>query len=913
MLFGRDHEISVIDRAVRAAQSGSSAVVTILGEPGIGKTSLLEYAVSSAEGFRVLSCWGTESEAELPFAALHQLLHPYLDHLADLPRPQTDAMLTAFGLGEDTATTADRLMVGVAALTLLSDLASEDPVLCEIDDAQWLDRESCEALLFVSRRLLAEGIVILGASREPTPPCLALEPPAVRLPLARLGKSDAERLIVERAGELDTPQRTRLITEAEGNPLTLIELAKLADGPDADSMTTEPIEFEGRVSGAFWRQIQQLPDATRTALSVAAANDSPNTDEIVTAARRLGAGLSDLKPAEEAGLIRLDGSTLTFRHPLVRTTVKRWMPGSDRITAHRALAEVLTGADQADRRAWHLTAAATGPNAEAADALAETAARARLRGGYAASATAYERAARLTADPSQRGRRLAAAAADARIAGELIKATELVSEATPLARDPDVAAGLETVRARVDFENGKPSRGAEIMMGAAATLRASDPTRAAMMLIEAVRMSHFADVTPNIGQAADLIESLLPEVGDNFQGSLRAASVLARLLAGVPPDRLPPLHRVLGDVPSIEDLGWLVGTHSAEFLLMAGHPRESYDLTALIVGQLRSAGMIGALPHTLLINGHAALLLGRIREAYGTAVDGVQISEASRQFHSAANLSSLVALAAAMAGDEDQCAKFANTSIRYGIEHGTGSHVGMSWMALCLFDLGNAQYESAFNRLENLGPELSQNLLVRLFAPPEQIEAAVRTGRADQARELLADYERLTSRHQDSRTARAIAQRCDALLSRGNQANDHFRAALEMHRQATDIWSQARTQMLYGEWLRRERRRTEARFQLRAAMQTFDAMGARAFADRARSELRAAGEAVPSPDPSVRQIADLTPQELQVARLAASGLTNRDIGGQLFMSPRTVGYHLYKIFPKLRISARAELAKFDFG
>ncbi|HEX6445624.1 MAG TPA: AAA family ATPase [Streptosporangiales bacterium] len=913
MLHGRDAEIAGIERALAAARSGRSAVVTFVGEAGIGKTSLLEYAVEHADGFRVLRCDGVESEAELPFAALHQLLRPVLDRIDALPGPQAAALRGAFGLAE--ASTADRFLVGLATLTLLADAAGERPVLCVLDDAQWLDRESAEALLFASRRLFAEGVVVMGATRDRTAACLDIQPLGAVV-LSGLEPDAAGALLDERAVDLAPDVRDRLLVEARGNPLALVELsaAVRADGdrPLVGPLGAATSPGASRVQDGFWRQVEALPAASRTALLVAAADDTGSAGVVVAAAERLGATLTDLAPAERAGLIRLEGPAVVFRHPLIRSVTYTRATASDRSAAHRALAAEFERDGQLDRRAWHRAAATTGPDDEVAGDLESVADRAKLRGGFAASSAAYERAARLSTCPADRVRRLAAAAFDARESGQLARAASLAEEAARLPSDPGTATRLAQVRARIEFEHGRPGRAAERLVRAGAAVAGSEPELAGKLLAEAVRMAYFADRTPELDRAPTVIESLdLPD-DHALRPVLDTAAVAGRLLAGAPPEQLPSLHRVVRPLRP-ERLEGSVAGQAVSLWNLVGMDTESYEMTTAMLAEFRARGHIGALPHLLLLNAEAALFLGRLREALSAGTEGLRIAADTAQEHSAANLRSLVARVVAMTGDEERCVALAEESIRYGTAHQTGAHVAMAHLALCVLDLGMARYEAAFERLANLGPGLDRHLVIRLLAPQEHIEAAVRVGRPDIGAKLLPPYETWTSRHTENLTSRAVVQRCRALLSDGDAADEHYRAALRLHRRGGSALAQARTELVYGEWLRRRRRRTEARAQLRAALHTFETVGAASWAERARTELRAAGESVSSAEDRPELLTRLTPQELQVARLAATGLTNRDIGAQLFLSPRTVGYHLYKVFPKLGISTRADLARMNLG
>ncbi len=455
MLHGRAAEQADIERLLDDGRSGHSSILVIQGEAGSGKTALLDHVAANAKGFQVLRCAGVESEAELPFAALHVLLHGWLDRLDLLPGPQAAALGAAFGLAESLE--ADRFLAGLATLTLLSEVAADGPLLCMIDDAQWLDRASIDALLFAGRRLGAEGIVLLLAVRDVA---ASREFRGLTvLELSGLTRSAAADLLTERAADLAPAVRDRLIEEATGNPLALIELATalrggspLAVGPPA---VTAGLSVGGRrVLDAFGSQLDALPTDTRLALLVAAADDTGELGIVLAAASRISLVLRHFESAERAQLIRLTNDSIAFRHPLIRSAVYTRSSVSERLVAHRALADAADTPDNADRRAWHLAAAAAGHDDEAANAMAAAAARAVMRGGYAASAAAMERSARLTSDPVLRGERLAKAAMNCRDSAQLDRATGLADEALSLTDNPATLAHLAWVRARVEFEQG---------------------------------------------------------------------------------------------------------------------------------------------------------------------------------------------------------------------------------------------------------------------------------------------------------------------------------------------------------------------------------------------------------------------------------------------------------------------------
>ena len=912
MLHGRAAELADIHGLLADARGGRSSLLLVQGEAGSGKTALLEHVAADARDFRVLRCAGVESEAELPFAALHLLLVDCLDRLDSLPGPQAAALRAAFGLEE--APGVDRFLAGLATLTLLSEVAADGPLLCLIDDAQWLDRASTDALLFAGRRLGAEGVVLLMSGRDDDP---TTEFRGLRvLQLHGLSESAAAALLAERASDLGPNQRDRLIEEAAGNPLALIELATALRAGDpiggAPTVTAALSTTGRRVLDAFGMQVDRLPHRTRIALLVAAAEDTGELGVVLDAVSRINLELNDFAPAERARLVRLSDGAVAFRHPLIRSAVYGRSAVTDRITAHRALADALAAPELADRRAWHLAAAAVGFDDEAADAMEAAAVRADRRGGYAASAAAHERAGRLTADPVVRGQRLAAAAMSARDSAQLDRAAALAQEAATFGGDPRTLAKLAWVRARVEFERGTPRHASEMVLDGAEMVYDCDQEEAARMLIEVVRMAYFADEAPKLGRAADLIDAVTLPTDHPLVPMLAASSILARVQSGQPEEQVAPLPEAVREIRP-ERLGMTLGNlaiHSAFLRMIIGDADEAWAQTERMLVEARERGLIGGLPHILLQHAQAALVSGRLQDALRTANEGVQVAEDTGQLHSAANLRGVVALITAMTGDEKTCVALANEAIHLGAErHSSG--VGMATLALAILDLGYGRYTAALERLASLPPQLQRHPTFAFLSPPEWAEAAARSGAPERAADTMAaDVPWATRR--DNPVVQAHLHRCRALLGPDEDAEGHYRAAIRVYDEVNRPMARARTELLYGEWLRRARRRSDAREPLRAALRVFDVIGARSWAERARAELRATGESVAAAEQPGGQD-QLTPQELQVVRLAATGLSNRDIGAQLFISPRTVGYHLYKAFPKLGVAARHELSALNLA
>ena len=819
MLHGRAAELAGITELLADARSGRSSLLVVQGEAGSGKTALLEHIAADAEDFRILRCAGVESEAELPFSGLHLLLHDCLDRLDALPGPQATAMRAAFGLEE--APGVDRFLTGLATLTLLSEIAADGPLLCLVDDAQWLDRASVDALLFAGRRLGEEGVVLLISGRHDEDADFR----GLRvLPLSGLTESASAAVLAERAADLAPDQRDRLIGEAAGNPLALIELATAMQAGDFVSgppTVTAALSATGRrVLDAFGLQVDRLPHPTRIALLVAAAEDTGELGVVLDALGRIGLGLSDFAAAEQARLVALSDGVLLFRHPLIRSAVYGRAAVVDRISAHRALADTLAAPELADRRAWHLAAAAAGFDDAAADAMEAAAGRADRRGGYAASAAAHQRSARLTADPTLRGERLAAAAMGARDSGQLNRAAALAKEAGAFCGDPRTLAKLAWVRARVEFERGTPRHASEMVLDGAETVYECDREEAARMLIEVVRMAYFADDAPRLERAVELAGALSLPADHPLLPMLDASAILARLQSGEPEDQVPSLPDAVRRIRP-ERLGMTVGNlavHSAFLLMVIGDADEAWAQTERMLDEARERGLIGGLPHILLQHAQAALVSGRLQDALRTANEGVRVAEDTGQQHSAANLRGVLARITAMTGDEETCVALANEAIRVGAERHSSS-VGMAVLALAVLDLGYARYNAALERLASLPARLQRHPTFAYWSPPEWAEAAVRSGEPERAEDTVASYERWAAQRDDP-VVQANLHRCRALLGPDEDAAGNYQAAIRLYDQVNRPMARARTELLYGEWLRRVRRRSDAREPLRSGRLT---------------------------------------------------------------------------------------------
>ncbi|MER7500145.1 AAA family ATPase [Nonomuraea pusilla] len=844
MLHGREREQRALGRLLAESASGRGGAVVVLGEPGGGKSALLRWAGSNQE-FRVLSCTGVESEAELPFAALQSLLSGAMGHLPGIPGPQAEALRTALGLAAPGCD--NRFLVGLATVSLLAELAADRPVLCLVDDAHWLDRPSAEALAFAARRLAAEKVFLLFAAREG-----AALPGVPELALKRLDPVAARALLAEHAPDLPAHVRDRVLTEADGNPLALLELPRTDDGDP------RRLPLSHRLQDAYQRRIAELPPPARDALLVAAAEESGALATTLRAMAGLGLTADALAAAEVEGLITVEEQKVSFLHPLIRTAAYRGAPFTDRLATHAALADALAG--DPDRAAWHRAAAATGPDEEVAADLEAAALRARRRSGHATAVAALERAARLTFEEPERARRLALAAEIAVDAGLPDRARHLAGQALRLTEDARMLARVATVRARVESEHGSLRTVHKVLVTAARQVAPLDPDAAASMLADAARASWSAGDPVRVAQAHRMLETLPPDpirskLVDSIGGALKlhsddaaeAADGVALLREHVVQGRNGP--------PGLR-------LNVALQALLTGDYDDTRDIMADLAEESRASGAVGWLPAVLCTLATAEINLGRHRDALQSAGEALRIAEDTGQPSRAAHAEALLAYVAAVRG----------------------------------------RYEAALNRLETAARGPIRHVGPGVHFAADQVEAAVRLGRPERAAEPLARLERWAT------AARlpwedGLVLRCRALVTADGTL---YARALELQGEARPF-ERARTELLYGEWLRRERHKVESRTHLREALERFERLGAVPWAEHARTELRAAGES--SAPAAADAVAQLTPQELQVVRLAATGATNKEIAARLFLSPKTVGHHLYRAFPKLGISTRTELAR----
>lgn len=903
----------MIDQLIADAVAGSSGVIVVRGEPGVGKTALLDYAVAAAgrtaldsAAFRIVRGEGLECKAALPFGGLRILLEPVLDRLGALPEPQREALGGALGLRDPGP--HDRFLIGLAVLSLLAEIAADGPVLCLVDDAHWLDRASVDALVFAARRLDAEGVAVIFAVQDhEAAPFDATDLP--ELWLGGLDEASAATLLAEHGGERLPPgTRNRILAESNGNPLALIELpAAYQDAPAAAIPGDAGPALTDRLQQRFGGQVRRLPEATQALLVIAAALDGQDLAVMLEAAAGMGATVADLEPAERAGLVRLSSSTLAFRHPLVRAAAYYGATPGQRVAAHRALAGALREPADADRRAWHLAATVTGPDEAVAAELERTAAGAAARSGYAAAAAAYEKAVELTTDPMARARRLALAAVAATEIGEFDRARTLATDAADQTMDPAARAVLTSVLALADFGQGRLWAAHELLVEGA-RISGVDPARAAKFLMNAVHVAWFIGDQALMAATADRLKMAAEYVAAPFVPlvALMLHST-AQAIGQLSPEGSPPLATLIAQARRSragdrDDLAMI-----AMASLVTGRDSEARELAGQLVDEARAEGRVGWLPAMANCLAQALVFDGWHRDALATVTDALRIAQDTGQPQWIGEANAITAYLAAIAGDEERCHHLAQAALTGPASHLTSAARPWARWALGTLDLGQGRPEAALGQLNMVAQAPSYHYGTALRSVPDLVEAAVRLGQPERAAGPLAQFI-AWARRADTPNTDALAERCQALLIPGKDAERHYLAALKLHELS---FEQARTQLLYGTWLRRARRQAEARPQLRAALDHLQRIGAVPWARLARAELAATGATMPRPGQAGST--PLTPQELQITRLAAKGLSNRDIAAHLFLSPRTVANHLYKAYSKLGISSRAEIDLGNLG
>jgi DNA-binding CsgD family transcriptional regulator len=907
MFVGRERERARIDRLLEAARGGVSGALLLHGEAGIGKTALMRWAIGRATGMRVLRARGIETESDIPFAGLAELVSPLLDRLDAIPEVQARALRGALALGP--ATPHDRFTVPAGLLSLLGVGAEEQPVLAAIDDAQWLDEPSLEAFLFAGRRLEAEGIAMLGSVRDGTT-AAALEVPWLeRLRISPLADDEARELLAGTHPERLAPSvADRLVSTAAGNPLALLEIPRqLSDGQRAGrEPLEEPLRPGTGVERAFRRALDALDDDARRALLVAATAHTGRLDVIEPALREAGLSATHLAPAENARLIAVSDGEVDFRHPLLRSTAYHATSAAERRGAHAALAA--TAPEGSPERAWHLAAGAVAPDEAVAAALEVAALDARGRGAHATAARDFGRAAQLTPDDEPRARRLLEAAVDATRSGEPDRAFALLGDAARLASDPLLAADVQRMTGHVEMRRGSPLVAYELLVAEAERVRSRDPRRAAGMLLEA-SVTHMMT-----GDMHALIAT-----AERARALATSADPAVELLATAV---IGEAHLALGDLEgdallTVCEPYLLEGDPLAivEIVGMAAHSSvwiEKFDRAQRIFDRLlaaaRDASAVSALIYPLAACSHLDFRLGRWATARAQAAESVELAQdTGQQALLTHSLAALAHVEAAM-GLQDECRRHVADGLALVSRFQADALGAYLHGALGLLELGLGRVPEAIAALEEsqqIGDRLQTQPSVTMTTP-DLAEAYARTGRRDDALGLLDAFEE-AGRRAGSRWTEAAAGRLRALLGPDAEVRPRFEAALAVHENLPMPFERARTLLCFGERLRRARQRAEAREPLKEALETFERLGARGWAERTRTELRATGEQQARRAETAAE--QLTPHELQIAVLVSQGMTNREAAAALFLSPKTIEYHLGQIYRKLEVRGRAQLAR----
>jgi DNA-binding CsgD family transcriptional regulator len=897
-LRGRSRECRTLDRVLQDARAGQSRVLVLRGEAGIGKTALLEHLRERASDCRVASVSGVESEMELPFAGLHQLCTSMVDNFSHLPGPQRGALATIFGV--EAGPPPDQFLVGLSVLSLLSDVAEDRPLVCIVDDAHWLDRATATTLAFAARRLCAEPVAIVFAVREP-----AVEPVLTGLPelhIHGLGNGDSLALLdAATVGLLNERVREQIIAETRGNPLALLELPRSLTAAELELGfgSPDPSAVAGRIEEGYRRQLLHLPIDTRGLLLTAAVEPLGDVTVLWRAAERLGIDADAAAPAEQAGLITLDGR-VRFRHPLVRSVVYRTASVTDVRAAHRALADVTDSAVDPDRRTWHRAHAVAGSDEAVARELELAADRARGRGASVAAAAFLQRAAELTADPARRGARALSAAAAKVFAGELDSGLEMLATAELCPLVPRQRAWVLRLRASLLSLHGQVSDRAQMFLEAAEAFQAVDVATARDTYCNALgtqmaigrlggerRLHEFASAArrsptgPEPPRTIDLVlDALAIRIADGYEAGLAPAR---RALAACADERDhgQQFHQWVWFAPPLAPEVW--------------DDEAWHRMTANIVRLNRDAGAINVLPMALQFRAEFELHAGEsgavdaLLDEIGTIVE----LTGRRDLHSSLEFG-------AWRADDDASAVIESVE-QLMTGYGTGRTTGLGEYAKAVLHNGRGQYDDALAAARRACEFDDIGVYGRCLV--EYVEAASRSGARDDADWALGQLEprTLTS---GTDWALGMLARSRALLSDDGEAESLYRDAIERLGRTRMAAHLARAHLVYGEWLRREQRRVDAREHLRRAHEMLTGMGAVAFAERARRELLATGEKVRKRSVDANA---LTPQEAQIARLVAEGASNPEIGGRLFISPRTVEYHLSKVFVKLGVKSRREL------
>jgi DNA-binding CsgD family transcriptional regulator len=899
-LIDRQAERGVLEGLLEAIRAGESRALLVSGEAGVGKTALLEYLSQQASGCRLARAAGVQSEMELPFAGLHQLCAPMLDNLPHLPRPQREVLRTAFGISAGSA--PDRFLIGLAVLSLLSDAAEQQPLVCVVDDEQWLDRASAHVLGFVARRLVAESVGLIFAARVPSSELMGLPELAVE----GLSESDARALLdAALAGPVDSPVLDRIVAETRGNPLALLELSRAVSPRQVAGGFWLPgaVRLSGGIEEHFRQRIEALPTTTRRLLLIAAAEPVGDPALLWRAAAQMEIDAAAAAPAVEANLVEV-GSRVRFRHPLVRSVVYGSALPQERREVHAALGDATDLQRDADRRAWHRANAAPGPDEEVAEELERSAGRARARGGLAAAAAFLERATVLSVGSPRRTERALAAASAKIKAGEFAAARDLLSVAESGSPDDFQQARIDLMEAELALLTNRGSDAPSLLLKAARRLESIDADLSRATYLQALSSGYFAGRLATGGGAVEVARAAAtapppthaPRASDFLLDGL-VAHYNSGYDAGLPILR-KGLQAFSAGMPDDEELRWhwVAG-------IVARHVWDDerwHSLSERHVQLARSVGALSELPVALNSRAFMLLFAGDLTGAAALIQELQPAIEAT-----GTRLAPYAALGlAVLSGRSGEANALIENITRDVTPRGEG--IGLTVVDWAHAVLNNAlgNYQEALRSAARSTGYLRE-MTAPTWAMAELIEAATRSGQDDVAADALARLAETTS-VSDTDWGRGIEARSRALLSEGDTAEHLYREAIDHLSRCRVRADLARAHLLYGEWLRRQRRRVDARAELGIALEMLESMGMEAFAERARRELQATGEKARKRAISTSN-EGLTPQEWQVARLARDGLSNPEVGARLFISARTVQYHLRKVFAKLGINSRSQL------
>jgi DNA-binding CsgD family transcriptional regulator len=905
MLLGRDHEQQALVRLLDDARSGRSGVLAIVGEAGIGKSALLAYAEEQAVGMNVLRARGVQSEAQIPFAGLFGLLRPALPWISQIPDPQAAALESALALRP--ASAPGRFAVGAATLSLLAAYSEKAPVAVLVDDAHWLDGSSADALLFAFRRLVADPVAVVLAARQGEPSLLD-GGDLTTLRIQGLDRTSAAELLKHQGDEpLSQELADRIHRETGGNPLALLELGRerqrLADlPPDA------PLAAGTSVARVYLQRMRALPQATRDALVLASAIDGGEVPVLARAAPMLGLDLSDLVPAEAAALIAVHDSRVEFRHPLARSAIYGDAPAVQRRTVHRAVASALPDTE-ADRRAWHLALASFGPDDAASSALEQAGQRAYQRSAYDVSSRAFERAALLAPEEARQGRLMYAAADAAWLGGLADRAVALLDQAGRHVPDPGLAVAIEHLRGHIAIHRGPVTEAQEILLAAAERAAPIDPERAVVMLAEAANASFYAGDAATMLLAAGRAASLAPpDPNGRIAFFTLITQGMALIFSGQDEPGAPAVRAAVEVLECSDELRddprLLAWAAMGSIWLREGDIGRALTYRALEAARRKSA--VGALPFLLVHIAIDQAATDRWAEAQAGYHEAIGLARETGQYADLGTSLAFLARLEARQGRAEQSRRHSNEALSLSRELSLGVCEVWAIAALGDLELGLGRPEAALAYFEEQRAVLrARGILDADLSPvPELVEIYLRLGRGPEAAKIAEEF----SRDADTKAqpwALARAARCRGLLAAEGESDRHFQTALTLHGQTPDAFEAGRTHLAHGARLRRERQRVRAREQLRAAVEVFDHLGADPWSEMARAELSATGETARRRD--VTTLNDLTPQELQIALSLAGGRTTRETAAALFLSPKTIEYHLRSVYRKLSIRSRSEL------